>query len=171
MCGEAMCGEAMCGEAMRSETLEVPLPTRRATVRLAGRLAGALGPGDLVFLEGPLGAGKTFFSRAVCRSLGVPTEVPIQSPTFALVNEHSGKVRIVHADLYRLSDASEIDELGLREALVDAVGLIEWGEQFGDALGSDGVTVAFELAEGKRVLRVSPRGPRGRQIVERLAAG
>lgn len=151
--------------------LQIPLPTRRATLRLAGRLASLLAPGDLVLLEGALGAGKTFFVRAVCRGLGVPSRVPIQSPTFALVNEHEGRVPIVHADLYRLSHAAELDELGLREALLDAVGLVEWGARFGDALGRDGVLITISLVSGRRQACVTGRGPRGAQLVERLRAG
>jgi tRNA threonylcarbamoyladenosine biosynthesis protein TsaE len=153
-----------------SATLEIPLPTRRATIRLARRLASVLEPADIVFLEGPLGAGKTFFVRAVCRALGVPSRVPVQSPTFALVNEHEGRVRIVHADLYRLSTAAELAELGLREDLAESVGLIEWGTRFGDALGGDGLVVEIALKGGKRDARVTPRGPRGARLVERLTA-
>jgi tRNA threonylcarbamoyladenosine biosynthesis protein TsaE len=151
-------------------TLEIPLPTRRATIRLARRLASVLEPGDVVFLEGPLGAGKTFFARAMCRALGVPSRVPIQSPTFALVNEHEGRSQIIHADLYRLSDAAELDELGLREALAESIGLVEWGARFGDALGRDGVVVTIGLTAGRRAARVTGRGPRGARLVERLAA-
>jgi tRNA threonylcarbamoyladenosine biosynthesis protein TsaE len=153
-----------------SLTLEIPLPTRRATIRLAGRVASLLEPGDVVLLEGPLGAGKTFFVRAVCRALGVPSSVPVQSPTFALVNEHEGRVHIVHADLYRLGDPADLDELGLREALLDSVGLVEWGERFGDALGRDGLLVTFALVAGLRGARVTGRGPRGRRLIELLAA-
>ena len=137
-------------------------------MRLARRLALALEPGDVVFLEGALGAGKTFFVRAACRALGVSSRVPIQSPTFALVHEHEGRSRIVHADLYRLGDASELDELGLGEMLEGAVGFVEWGLRFADALGADGVVVALSLAERGRAARVSARGPRGRAIVERI---
>ncbi len=154
---------------MPTETgIQIPLPTRRATVRLARRLALALEPGDVVFLEGALGAGKTFFVRAACRALGVSSRVPIQSPTFSLVHEHEGRSRIVHADLYRLGDASELDELGLGEVLEGAVGFVEWGLRFGDALGADGVVVALSLAERGRAARISSRGPRGRSIVERI---
>ncbi|MBN8614180.1 MAG: tRNA (adenosine(37)-N6)-threonylcarbamoyltransferase complex ATPase subunit type 1 TsaE [Deltaproteobacteria bacterium] len=147
----------------------VALPTRRATLRLARDLAALLTKGDVVFLEGPLGAGKTFFVRGVCRALGVPSRLPIQSPTFALVNEHEGRLPIVHADLYRLTDASELDEIGLRDLLVESVGFVEWGERFGDAVAKDGVVLELALAAQGRRARVTARGARGRTIVEALA--
>lgn len=150
--------------------MELALPTRRATLRLARRLASALRVGDVVFLEGPLGAGKTFFVRGVCRALGVPSRLPIQSPTFALVNEHEGRVPIVHADLYRLGDASELEELGLRELFADGVALVEWGERFGDDVSKDGLVVTLSTAEKGRLARLAARGPRGRRILETLAS-
>ncbi len=145
------------------------LPTRRATRGLARRLASVLRSGDVVFLEGPLGAGKTFFVRAACRALGVPERLPVQSPTFALVHVHDGRLPIVHADLYRLTGADELDELGLTEQLADAVGFVEWGLRFGDAVARDGVVVALEApAEGARSATVWGRGERGRAIAAAL---
>jgi len=148
--------------------IQIALPTRRATVRLARRLALALESGDVVFLEGTLGAGKTFFVRAACRALGVPSRVPIQSPTFALVHEHEGRSRIVHADLYRLGDASELDELGLGELLEGAVGFVEWGLRFGDALAARGGGGGGGGAEGVRGAHVPRRGPGVRPIPDRI---
>jgi tRNA threonylcarbamoyladenosine biosynthesis protein TsaE len=155
-----------------SSTVRVELANRRATRLLARRLASVLEVGDVVFLEGPLGAGKTFFARAACRALGVPEREPVQSPTFALVHEHQGRVPLVHADLYRLADASELDELGLREALREAVGLVEWGLRFGDAVDADGVVVRIDPPrEGApRTAWLEARGARGRAIVAALAS-
>ena len=79
-------------------------------------LAAGLRPGDLILLEGSLGAGKTTLVRFMCRSLGVPEAIPITSPTFSLLHELSGRVPIVHADLYRLSDPGELVHLGIESS-------------------------------------------------------
>jgi len=151
---------------------DLPLPTRRATIRLARRLAGLLQPGDLLILEGELGAGKTFFSRALCRALGVPHEVPVTSPTFTLVHEHAGRLPIVHADLYRLTDPEELVELGLRERRADgAVLLIEWGKPYLSALGGDALRVEICVdeagslgGEARRSARLTPTGARSEAL-------
>jgi tRNA threonylcarbamoyladenosine biosynthesis protein TsaE len=96
----------------------------------AGRdLAAALGPGSVVLLFGDLGAGKTAFVRGMAQGLGVdPGDV--SSPTFTLLQEYrGGRVPLFHADLYRLNDAREVEELGLEELAADGVLAIEWSEK------------------------------------------
>lgn len=151
--------------------LDLPLPTRRATIRLARRVAAALLPGDLLILEGDLGAGKTFFSRALCRALGVPHEIPVTSPTFTLVHEHAGRLPIVHADLYRLADPEELHELGLQERRAEgAVLLIEWGRPYLEALGGDALRVEILVqepdggGEATRTARLTPTGERSEAL-------
>lgn len=153
--------------------LEIDLPTRRETRRFGARLASVLRPGDVVFLEGPLGAGKTFLARAIARGLGVPEREPITSPTFTLVHEiEAGRVAITHADLYRLDDPGELDALGLPEALSRSVGLVEWGARFAHAIAPDGIvlTISGRDEAGGRRARVTSRGARGDAIVGALRA-
>ncbi len=113
-----------------------------ATTRLAGWLAAALDVPALIFLNGDLGAGKTAFARGFIRACcGASTQVP--SPTFALVQPYAaaqfGAPAILHADLYRLADPQEIDELGLIDALGTQICLIEW------AANGDGVLPAADI--------------------------
>ncbi|UQA61285.1 tRNA (adenosine(37)-N6)-threonylcarbamoyltransferase complex ATPase subunit type 1 TsaE [Polyangium aurulentum] len=151
----------------------VPLPTRRATIRLARALAAALGPGDLVILSGDLGAGKTFFTRALCRALGVPAEEPITSPTFTLIHEHAARLPVAHADLYRLADEDELGHLGLRDRRGEgAVLIVEWGAPFEGALGGDALHIAIAVsAAGERSARLDASGPRGREVLASMLAG
>ncbi|GAB5449385.1 MAG: tRNA (adenosine(37)-N6)-threonylcarbamoyltransferase complex ATPase subunit type 1 TsaE [Gymnodinialimonas sp.] len=106
------------------------LPTPEATDALAARLATVLRPGDTLLLSGALGAGKTHLARALIRAALDSPDEPVPSPTFTLVQTYeAGAGPLWHADLYRLSDGSEAQELGLDEALDDAICLIEWPDR------------------------------------------
>lgn len=125
-----------------------------------------------MILAGDLGAGKTFFARALCRALGVPPEIPITSPTFALVHEHPGRVPIAHADLYRLgrpgsgpAGADELSQIGLRDRRAEgALLLVEWGEPFIEALGGDALVVRLVALTSGRTAEITATGPRSAAI-------
>lgn len=156
-------------------TRPLELTCRRDTRRLAARLGKALRGGDLVVLAGTLGAGKTFFTRALARALGVPRSVRVASPTFALVHEHEGRERLVHADLYRLGDARELDELGLVEARREgAVLVVEWGAPYVDELGGDALSLTLEHAASERGTArravLGATGPRSLALLSLLEA-
>ncbi len=134
-----------------------------------------------MILKGDLGAGKTFFVRALCRALGVPARVAITSPTFTLVHELEARLPIQHADAYRLAGVSELEALGLRDARANgALLLVEWGEPFAAALGADALVIHFALpapsaasdpasAAPRRSAEVSATGPRSRELHAALA--
>ncbi len=106
-----------------------------ATRVLAGRLALLLRPGDVVLLEGDLGAGKTTFTQGLAAALGV--ESGVTSPTFTLMNIYATTAGfdLVHVDVYRLERLSEVVDLALPEMLEDgAVVIVEWGERAAAAL-------------------------------------
>ncbi|MEO6011973.1 MAG: tRNA (adenosine(37)-N6)-threonylcarbamoyltransferase complex ATPase subunit type 1 TsaE [Devosia sp.] len=100
-----------------------------ATAALGARLAADLKPGDLVLLSGGLGAGKSALARAIIRTLVGDAKMDVPSPSFALVQPYEAKgTPLLHADLYRLRGAREIDELGLFER-ADTIVLVEWPER------------------------------------------
>ena len=150
--------------------VEVPLRSRGATRRLGRAIARALTAGDLLVLEGDLGAGKTFLVRSIARGLGVPTTVRVTSPTFDLVHELPGRLPVVHVDLYRLDSPESVHDLGLRDHIGrDAVTLIEWGDRFAEALGGEGLWVELSrTGPTTRTCRLTPRGGRARELLARV---
>jgi tRNA threonylcarbamoyl adenosine modification protein YjeE len=134
--------------------LEESLADAAATEALGRRLAGLLRPGDLVLLEGPLGAGKTTLVRGLVAELG-GDEGEVCSPTFVLLESYavsSGPIaRVHHADLYRLRGraGAPLDEVGLGEALDDpaAVTAVEWPESWGWLAGLAPRVLRVRLAE------------------------
>ncbi|MEZ5923381.1 MAG: tRNA (adenosine(37)-N6)-threonylcarbamoyltransferase complex ATPase subunit type 1 TsaE [Hyphomicrobiaceae bacterium] len=112
--------------------------------RLAAYLALFLRTGDLIALDGPLGAGKTTFARALISSLsgGTITEVP--SPTYTLLQSYDcGRLALHHFDLYRLGSADDLRELGIEAALADGVAVVEWPDRLGGELSRDRFTLAL----------------------------
>lgn len=132
----------------------------RATESLAGRVAALALPGDVIALAGPLGAGKTAFARGFITALsGGPVEVP--SPTFTLLQTYATPHATVwHFDLYRLERAEEAYELGIEEAFVEGISLIEWPERIAPLLPPERLTVSLsEAAEaGARQALLTGRG-------------
>ncbi len=105
------------------------------TVALGERLAGRFAVGDCIALVGELGSGKTAFVRGLAVGLGVADERIVSSPTYVLVQEYAGRIRLYHVDLYRLTAAEdELDNLGLDEMLSDGVVVIEWADRAENAL-------------------------------------
>jgi tRNA threonylcarbamoyladenosine biosynthesis protein TsaE len=140
------------------------LGSERATRELAARVAPHLRAGDLLVLTGPLGSGKTFFARALCRALGLPARTRVPSPTFTLVHEHPTNPPVSHADLYRLRDENDVRGLGLDAQRDDGrVLLVEWGEPYIAALGGDALVLELSVGPRRAVLRAT--GPRSAELL------
>ena len=141
---------------MTSTAFTLPLPDEGATVALAEDVALCLAPGDAVALSGELGTGKTTFGRALIRAVADDPRLEVPSPTFTLVQTYTaGRLAIAHFDLYRLSGPEEIDEIGLDEALLTGVALLEWPDRAGSRLPPDRLDIAFEIAGDGRVATIS----------------
>jgi len=102
--------------------------SEQETFALGQELAAALQPGTFVLLQGDLGAGKTAFVRGMAAGLGANPD-DVSSPTFVLVQHYTGRLPLVHADLYRLDSAAAVDDLGLEELADGAVVAVEWAER------------------------------------------
>ena len=136
--------------------LTTTLKDEAASHAFGRALAGILEAGDIVALDGPLGAGKSTVARAVIQTL-MAQDVEVPSPTFTLVQTYdSPGGEIWHVDLYRIEQDSELDALGLEDAFGDAIVLIEWPDRLGDRLPQNSLRIEFETAEsGGRVLTLS----------------
>lgn len=120
------------------------LPDDAATAELGASLARDLAAGDLVLLEGDLGAGKTALARSIIRTLAADPKLDVPSPTFALVQPYdTPRGPVLHADLYRLGDPREVDELGLLDN-AEAIVLVEWAERSPEIVAA--ATLVIELA-------------------------
>ena len=129
---------------MTQPPLTIAVSSADASAKLAENLAARLQPGDSILFFGPIGAGKTHVCRHLIQSLlNIPEDVP--SPTFTLVQTYDTRSgEIWHADLYRLSDPDEVQELGLSDAFQSAICLIEWPDRLGDDAPADALHVTIE---------------------------
>lgn len=158
-------------ETMASEvisTREWALPDETATTALAGALAAVLDTGLVLYLHGPLGAGKTSFARALLTALGVGERV--KSPTYTLLESYTVAGRPAwHLDLYRIADPGELEWLGL-DALVDpaALILVEWAERGLGALPAADVALYLDYAGNGRRASLRSCSTRGEQVLARL---
>jgi len=125
------------------------------TRAVAKELAEELKIGDVVLLEGDLGAGKTTFIQGLAEGLGVPEDYYVSSPTFALINEYPGRLTLYHIDLYRL-EPEEVEDLGLEDLLAQGVLAIEWAERLPFSFPR-GLSVRLKvIAPTKRRLEIAP---------------
>src|SRR5947208_3690388 len=137
----------MLAVSTQPASYSVTLANEQATARLAIDLTTVLKPGDLVTLSGDLGAGKTAFARALIRHLAGDESMDVPSPSCTLVQTYAlPRFTVVHADLYRVTHAGELAELGVDEAAENAVVLLEWPDRAAEVLPADRLDIAFTLA-------------------------
>jgi tRNA threonylcarbamoyladenosine biosynthesis protein TsaE len=154
-------------------TTELVLPTADDTHALGESIGRLLRPGDLVILDGALGAGKTVLTKGIAVGMGVTGIV--MSPTFVIARVHRparpGGTTLVHVDAYRLGGALELDDLDLDTDLTDAAVVIEWGEGRAEQLAEDHLLVHLQRhPDDTRTARLTGTGPRWSALAERLVA-
>src|SRR5512146_905874 len=133
------------------------------------RLGGVLDPGDLVCLQGELGAGKTTLVQGMAQGWG--SLDPVSSPTFVLVNEYRrlDGSRLFHMDAYRLESGAEAAELDLDWMLAESALVVEWPERVSSVLPDQALTISLDpVAEEQRQMRFSAHGARYDRILTAL---
>jgi tRNA threonylcarbamoyladenosine biosynthesis protein TsaE len=142
------------------------------TDRLGRRIGRSVQGGEIVALYGELGSGKTALVRGMAAGLGAPAQA-VSSPTFVLIHEYHGRVRLAHADLYRLDSAAELPHIGLSDYEDGrTVTAIEWAEKAGHDLPADRLEIYLRhRSPGLREITFVPRGARARRLLGRVRAG
>jgi tRNA threonylcarbamoyladenosine biosynthesis protein TsaE len=117
-------------------------------------------PGDIITLEGELGAGKTALTQAIGRGLGVDPKIYITSPTFSLLQEYQGRLVLYHMDLYRLAGEDDIENLGFTEYLYsNGLTIIEWPERLGSLMPAERLHIQLLITgETSRIAQLTPYG-------------
>ena len=150
-------------------TFSLALPNETATAQLMADLALLIGPGDVIALSGDLGAGKTAAARAMIRYLAGDDTIEVPSPTFTLAQTYDlPPFPLVHADLYRVNDPSELEEIGLSPLPEGVVALIEWPERAPAALPADRIEIALShrpaLGSAARAAEITGYGKAAAQV-------
>ena len=158
---------------MRESALSLTAATPETMRALGARLAAAIRTADaieplVIGLSGDLGAGKTTLVSGLLGALG--HDGPVRSPTYTLIEPYRLAGRDVnHCDLYRLRDPAELDDLGLRDLMVErSVLLVEWPERAGDRLGVPDLTLRLGYLDDGRSVSVEPLSEQGRRVADAL---
>lgn len=130
---------------LASQTKSIELTGSEQTLRIGEVIGQRLIAGELIALNGPLGAGKTTLTQGIARGLGVPDNEPIVSPTFVLLREYTGRLRLAHLDAYRIGSYEEFSMLGLDELRSEGwAAVVEWADRFPELM--DAADCRIELA-------------------------
>lgn len=133
---------------------EIIVGSEAETKSVAHEFSAELKVGDIILLKGNLGSGKTFFVKSICNVFDITAA---SSPSFAIVNEYSGKININHFDFYRIKKVEELYDLGFDEYINDEskINIIEWADLFHEILPSKNYEVKIEdLTNSKRKITI-----------------
>jgi tRNA threonylcarbamoyl adenosine modification protein YjeE len=141
------------------------------TDEIASSFANHLLPGDVIFLIGDLGSGKTVFTRSVIRKLTRNETIEVPSPTFTLVQTYDIEptLQLWHFDLYRLEHAEDVYELGWEDAILNNILFVEWPDRLDYLAPEDRIDISFGLSEQKeeRIITFEQKGTlKGRRVLD-----
>ncbi|WP_106494758.1 tRNA (adenosine(37)-N6)-threonylcarbamoyltransferase complex ATPase subunit type 1 TsaE [Lentibacillus sp. Marseille-P4043] len=145
---------------------QIKTHSEQETMQLAEKLAVLLKPGDVITLEGDLGAGKTTLTKGIARGLGVTRTV--NSPTFTIIKEYVGELPLYHMDVYRLEDSDE--DIGFSEYFNgEGISIVEWAQFIEDFLPPEHLNINITyLDEHSRLLAFTPKGTHFELVVDQL---
>lgn len=154
------------GEKQMAKEYRRVLENAEETRRFAESLAALLQPGDIITLEGDLGAGKTTFTQGLAKGLGIKGVV--NSPTFTIIKEYAGRLLLYHMDVYRVGE--DADSLGLDDYFYgDGVCVVEWASLIEEFLPQERLAITLlKQDENRRICRLEPIGARYLQLCEEI---
>lgn len=147
-------------------TIEINVHSQLETEQIAEKLASLLSPPDVLTLEGDLGAGKTTFTKALAKGLGITRTV--NSPTFTILKQYEGNYPLNHLDVYRLANSDE--DLGWNELFYgDAISVVEWAHLIEEDLPNERLEIKVQhTGDTSRRLMFTPKGERYEKICEAM---
>jgi len=150
------------------KSLEILSNSAEQTRKIGMKLGELAAAGDVIFLVGPLGAGKTCLTQGIARGLGIHEYTA--SPTFVLVREYQGKLPLYHIDLYRLDRIEEVTQLGLDDYLYgNGVCVVEWADKGLSVLPEEHLLIEMQIVSPmKRKLSFMPKGTRYSEMLSKL---
>lgn len=143
--------------------IDIATYTEQDTIALGEAIGRVLADGDVIALQGDLGAGKTHFVQGIAKGMGI--DAPIVSPTFTVLNYYDHTIPLQHFDFYRLEEDDELDDLGFDDYLYSGVTVIEWSEKFPNRLPLDAAIIIIEkISVTERVFHINLRGARWNDV-------
>ncbi len=154
---------------MSDDVLSIVSNSESQTEAFGREIGAALSVGDAVLLYGEMGAGKTCMARGI--AIGTESEISARSPTFIILAEYPGRVRVFHCDLYRVAGIAEVLDLALEETLDRGALVVEWPENAEGALPEDVLEIRIkpDHSSERRSISMSPTGPKSRSLLDAVA--
>ncbi len=148
---------------------KITLNSLEETERFGNKLGSLAIAGDVICLDGDLGAGKTTLTQAIARGLEVPEAWYVTSPSFSILHEYPGRIPLYHMDFYRLSHADEIIDLGFEEYFyLSGLTVIEWSARALDVLPTDRLSLYFHIESDSSRTVTSQFGERWQDRMSRM---
>lgn len=144
----------------------------KETIAIGKTLGKLMSPGDVIYLTGELGAGKTCFVKGIAEGLGIRGK-DITSPTFIIINEYKGKIPLYHIDLYRIGVIDDLRDIGMEELVYGkGVTAIEWAERIKDVLPDERLDVTLKwVDDNTRTIEMNAFGRHHKEILKKLREG
>ncbi len=158
------------GSQSSSKHFRMTANSLETTQRLGRSIGRNINSGITIVLAGDLGSGKTSFAQGLAAGLGVPDNYYVTSPTYTLINEYPGRIRLFHIDLYRIGNIDELDDLGIDEIFDgSSVVAIEWADKLVETFLSEYLTIELKIIDDtSREIHITARGPDAETLFKKI---